>query len=91
MSVELFHFAFFDLDEGKRPPGPLLSNLKGLECEVGVPQPSTLVGVSGGPISILPMEWIFSRTIADSSPSLGGKLDIRRRAEIKYSSFVSRN
>jgi hypothetical protein len=31
MSVELFHFDFFDLDVGKRPPGPLLSSLKGLE------------------------------------------------------------
>jgi hypothetical protein len=31
MSVELFHFDFLDLDVGKRPPGPLLSNLKGLE------------------------------------------------------------
>jgi hypothetical protein len=58
MSVELFHLAFFDLDAGKSPPGPLLSNLKGLEVEVGVTQPSVAdEGVSGGaPISILPME-----------------------------------
>jgi hypothetical protein len=89
MSVELFHLDFFDLDDGKRPPGPLLSNLKGLECEVGVPQVS--VGVLAIPSSILPIMWIFSRTMADSSPSLGGKLDILRRADMRYSSFVSRN
>ena len=55
MSVELFHVDFFDLDVGNRPPGPLLSNLNGLECELGVPEPS--VGVAGGmPISIFPIE-----------------------------------
>lgn len=91
MSVELFQRDFFDFDDGKKPPGPRLNNLNGLKRDEGVSQPGVCNCSESDPISILHIEWIFSRTMADSSPSLGGKLDILRRADMRYSSFVSRN